>query len=143
MNNVLYTIGSSNRSEEEFIGILKRYGITLLIDVRSKRGSRVLHFDETRFGNLSLMLKRHGIDYDGKLHKSLGGFQYGKMTLGNFRRYTLTSLFAQALEQLKSRVQEASGHAVILCCEREPRVCHRKIIGEIMKADGWQVVSLK
>ena len=60
-DHVLYTIGSSNRSEDEFITMLTQRGITRVVDVRVTTGSRTLHFDECRFGNLSVMLTRHGI----------------------------------------------------------------------------------
>lgn len=140
-NRVLYTIGSSDRSEEEFVDLLKEHDITLLVDVRSKNGSRVLHFDESRFSNLSAMLERHRITYDDSLHTELGGLQGGKMTLGNFRRYTQTPAFSEALSRLKERAQQ-NGHTVILCCERDPKQCHRRIIGDCLKEDGWQVVHL-
>ena len=116
MQNRIFTIGSSDRPKEEFINILKKSGISLLVDVRSKTGSRTLHFDESRFNNLSKMLRENGIGYDASLHKELGGFQNGKTTIGNFRRYTQSSpSFSAALDSLKEKVRNNDGNVVILC----------------------------
>jgi len=144
MQNRIFTIGSSDRSKEEFINILKKSGISLLVDVRSKTGSRTLHFDESRFNNLSKMLRENGIGYDASLHKELGGFQNGKTTIGNFRRYTQSSpSFSAALDSLKEKVRNNDGNVVILCCERDPKQCHRKVIGDILEADGWLAFHLE
>ena len=139
----LFTIGSSYRSEEEFINLLKENEITLLIDVRSKNGSRVLHFDEARFGNLSRMLMLKGIAYDISLHQTLGGLQNGSMSLGNFRNYTRALAFRDALAALKDKIQANEGNTAILCSERDPKQCHRKIIGDELEREGWHVMHLR
>lgn len=144
MRKQIFTIGSSDRPKEEFINILKKSGINLLVDVRSKTGSRTLHFDESRFHNLSKMLRENSIEYDASLHKELGGFQNGKTTIGNFRCYTQSSsLFSAALDILKEKVKNNDGNVVILCCERDPKQCHRKVIGDILKTDGWLAFHLE
>ena len=68
---VLYTLGTSHRSPTEFIDLLQAHGVTLVVDVRSRNGSRVLHFDEARFRNLSRLLRANGIRYDASLHEVL------------------------------------------------------------------------
>jgi uncharacterized protein (DUF488 family) len=138
----LYTVGSSDRSEEQFIDLLRGNSVTTLLDVRSKNGSRVLHFDESRFKNLSRMLARHGLGYDLSLHIALGGLQDGKMTVGNFRRYSRTPEFRSALDELKTKVAANAGSTVILCCERDPKQCHRKVIGDVLESEGWRIVHL-
>ena len=50
---VLFTIGSSHRPDAEFIDLLEGHQITLLVDVRTRNGSRMHHFDEARFGSPS------------------------------------------------------------------------------------------
>ena len=58
---VLFSIGSSTRSVEGYIPLLEQNGIERLVDVRLKTGSRTLHFDEKRFGDLLRLLIQHGI----------------------------------------------------------------------------------
>lgn len=138
----LFSVGSSNRHADEFVALLREHGITRLFDVRSKRGSRTPHFDEARFGNLSRLLGDAGIAYDAELHAALGGLQDGQMTIANFRRYTATPAFRAALDELKRRVAEHPGGAVILCCERDPKACHRKVIADVLAREGWRIVHL-
>jgi len=134
---VLFTIGSSNRSADEFVELLKKYKITRLLDIRSKTGSRTLHFDEKRYGNLSTLLKKHGIAYDDSLHIVLGGLQEGKMTVSNFRRYAKSASFKKGLSTLTEIVHENDGRVVIMCCERDPKQCHRSIVAEALDQEGW------
>jgi uncharacterized protein (DUF488 family) len=63
--------GYPHRPDAEFIDLLEGHQITLLVDVRTRNGSRVHHFDEARFGNLSRLLNKHGISYDDCLRLAL------------------------------------------------------------------------
>lgn len=138
----LYTLGTSDRSPPEFIDLLKSHGITLVMDVRSRNGSRVLHFDESRFHNLSRLLKENGIRYDASLHKVLGGMQNGKMTLGNFRLYQETEKYHSAVSLLKEITLSNNGGVCIICCERNVKSCHRRLIGDTLESEGWIVKHL-
>ncbi len=143
MKNRLYTIGSSTRSEAEFIDLLVSRGITLVIDVRSYNTSkRYPHFDESRSGNLSRMLAKHGISYDSSLQRDLGGLQFGKMSVGNFRRYAQTKDFHDALDKLKDIVNQHLEEVVILCAEKDPQKCHRTVIGDALAGEGWEVIHI-
>jgi hypothetical protein len=102
------------------------------IDVRSKTGSRNLHFDEKRFRNLSKMCAEAGVKYNYDLHTVLGGFQNGKTKIGNFREYTRSGIFQSGLVQLEKIVKDNEGQSVNMCCERDYKACHRRIIFELM-----------
>ena len=123
--------------------MLDEHNITLVVDVRSKTGSRVSHFDEARFGRLSALLRGHGIAYDDRLHLTLGGLQHGKMTLGNFRAYTLTLAYLAAIDDLAALVDaNRTGNTAILCCERDPRACHRSAIAETFARRRWRITHI-
>jgi len=56
----LYTVGHSNRSFEEFLALLREFGIQALADIRSLPGSRKFpHFDRE---NLERALPWHGLE---------------------------------------------------------------------------------
>jgi uncharacterized protein (DUF488 family) len=44
MTKFIHTLGTSNRSPEEFIGLLRAYGIEMVADVRSFPASRFPQF---------------------------------------------------------------------------------------------------
>jgi len=57
----IYTIGTSNRTFEKFIEILKRYGIETAVDVRSfPESKRFPHFSQDK---LSKSLEKNGLKY--------------------------------------------------------------------------------
>jgi uncharacterized protein (DUF488 family) len=71
--SIIYTLGTSTHSKEEFLELLKYYHIETVVDVRSFPQSRFEHFTKK---NLMSMLKEVGINYI-HLGKQLGGFRKG------------------------------------------------------------------
>ena len=66
----LYTIGHSDHSIPEFVGLLRQHGITLVADVRSQPYSRWTH--QFNRETLAHDLAEAGIDY-GFMGDALGG----------------------------------------------------------------------
>jgi len=58
---MLYTIGHSNRSMEEFLELLKEHEILAVVDIRSLPGSnKYPHFNSE---NLASVLPQNGLQY--------------------------------------------------------------------------------
>ncbi|MGD0900672.1 MAG: DUF488 domain-containing protein, partial [Thermoguttaceae bacterium] len=57
---VIFTIGCSTHSLEDFMALLSRHGITAVADVRSQPYGRLEHFNRE---SLSIALKAAGIEY--------------------------------------------------------------------------------
>jgi uncharacterized protein (DUF488 family) len=128
---LVYTIGTSTRSIEEFISILKKFDLEAVVDVRRFPVSRLKHFGKDQ---LAVELERSGITYF-YLGNLLGGFRdqgYG--------RHTQSSEFERGIRRLK---EIASEHKTALACaERVPWKCHRKFIASRLKRDGWRVIHI-
>ena len=71
---IIYTIGHSTHSIEDFITILKKYEITELIDIRTIAKSR--HNPQFNETELALTLRNHHIGYRHEKH--LGGLRHAK-----------------------------------------------------------------
>lgn len=124
----IYTLGTSLRSEEDFIEILSAYGIRALVDVRSYPKSKTVIFCRD---NLAQLMKREGIIYHF-LGKELGGFRKN-----GYLAYTLTEDFGKGIDLLESI---ATAHpTVVICAERFPWKCHRKWIARELQKRGWEV----
>lgn len=128
---VIYTIGSSTRSQEEFVALLKSYQINQLIDVRRFPTSR---FDHFRREALSESLKKEGIGYS-YLGRELGGYR-----TGGYESYTRTAAFSQAIAVLEELASEK--RCVIMCAEKFPWRCHRRFIAQALERRGWQVIHI-
>lgn len=125
----IYTIGYGNRKFDDFIVLLKRFGIELIIDVRRFPTSKWPEFVKE---NLQTNLPAHGIGYAHL--RDLGGYR------GGYGAYTRTSDFKRALRELMKLARRQP--AVIMCVESSPSACHRRFIGEELKKRGWELVHI-
>ena len=128
---IIFTLGTSTRTQEEFVALLRHYAIEMVVDVRSFPTSKFLYF---RKEALSLSLGEEGIGYFYS-GKELGGYRKG-----GYEAYTQTFDYlhgVELLERLASRCQCA-----VLCAERLPWRCHRRFIGRSLKERGWKVVHI-
>ncbi|MDY6863822.1 MAG: DUF488 domain-containing protein [Thermodesulfobacteriota bacterium] len=130
-NSILYTVGTSNRTKEAFLEILKFYNIKTAVDVRSFSKSRFKHFTKE---NLRLILKENGFNYIDS-GKELGGFRKG-----GYPAYTETLSFKEGISRLEGICNK--GTVAFMCAEKLPWKCHRLYIALSLEKRGWQVVHI-
>jgi uncharacterized protein (DUF488 family) len=119
----LFTVGHSNHPIEHFLALLRRHGVEVVADVRSRPYSRfVPHFRKER---LARLLEEDGLGYLF-LGQELGGkpvrgdppegqLDYGaRIEEASFHGGILTLLDAVAARRV-----------ALLCRERDPLDCHR------------------
>ena len=140
----VYTLGFSNRTWEETIEILRRFGIHRVLDIRTLPGSR--HTPQFNLEHLAAALPKLNIEY---LHlKSLGGLRKPRKEdptnagwkNGSFRGYAdymQTAEFDAALEQLIRMFSEE--RSVYACTEAVFWRCHRALVSDVLLARGYQV----
>ena len=143
---VLYTIGHSTRTLEEFIALLKAYGIQQIIDVRTIPRSR--HNPQFADASLAAALPRAGIAY---IHEPLlGGLRHTQKDSPNtgwknksfrgFADYMQTEDFSHGLNHL---ILLAKKHTIaIMCAEAVPWRCHRSLIADAAKKRGLSVTHI-
>jgi uncharacterized protein (DUF488 family) len=114
---MIFTLGTSNRDQKEFLEILKEYKIEAVVDVRRFPFSKFFpHFKKE---NLEKILKKNKIEY---FHfENLGGFRKG-----GYENYLKTKKFKEALKNLIEISKFKN--LVILCAEKFPWKCHRRFI---------------
>ena len=140
---VVFTIGHSTRTIEDFIEIIKAYGIKQVVDIRTIPRSRYTpQFNED---TIRESLKAVKIGY---LHmKGLGGLRHAlKASLNSgwenasfrgFADYMQPGDFDESLEKL---IETAAKRAtVIMCAEAVPWRCHRSLVGDALLIHGVQV----
>lgn len=127
----IFTVGSSNRTWDEFLSLLKIYRIQALADVRRFPTSKFGHFKRE---NLAGALEKAGIDYI-YLGQELGGYRSG-----GYEKYTSSERFKEGVEMLEKLAEKES--VAIMCAEKLPQRCHRRFIGSNLKRRGWQVIHI-
>ena len=143
---VIYTIGHSNYPADQFLALLTAFNIELLVDIRRFPVSRKW----PQFGQEALEadLKMAGIRY---LHmESLGGRRKLNKDSKNtgwrhpsFRAYAdymETPAFVTAVRDLESIAKEQ--RTAIMCSEVLWWRCHRALVSDYLKANGWEVYHI-
>jgi uncharacterized protein (DUF488 family) len=157
---MIFTIGHSNRSWNEFLSILKHYDISFLVDIRRFPSSRLWpQFNKTV---MEKELANHNIKY---LHiEKLGGRRNGKRIDGNtisekmretynnyawenksfraFADYMCTLEFKDGIEELLSLDKQEDkkkkytnyNNKAIMCAEALPWRCHRRLVSDYLVA---------
>lgn len=136
MSKIVYTIGHSTRTIEDFIKLIKTYRIKMVVDVRTIPGSH--HNPQYNEELLNNSLNEHNISY--KRMKGLGGLRHTtKMSMNNawknssFRSYAdymQTSEFAKSIKHLIKIAKEKQ--IALMCAEAVPWRCHRSLIGDAL-----------
>ncbi len=127
----IYSLGTADRTWEEFVCLLRSYGIEMVVDVRSRPTSKLPHFQRD-FLARSLAEQGWGYFYLGK---ELGGFRPE-----GYEAYTQTLEYLAGLELLERMASRCL--SVFICAERLPARCHRRFIGRSLHERGWKVKHL-
>lgn len=142
----LYTIGHSDRTLGQFIGLLKAHAIKQVVDVRTiPRSRRNPQFNKM---DLAKRLRSTGIGY--RHMKGLGGLRHAKadsqnlgwnnLSFRGFADYMQTDEFAAALRKLKAIASKKK--TAIMCAEAVPWRCHRSLIADALTKDLWKVFDI-
>ena len=140
---IVYTIGHSTRSIDDFLALLEREEIRRLHDVRAFPGSR--RHPQFNSEALARSLADHGVRY---IHTpALGGrrrprpnaapTEWRNEGFAGYADYMTTQEFHDALTQLETSAAEE--RTVIMCSEAVPWRCHRSLISDALTADGVEV----
>lgn len=142
----IWTFGHSTRSTEEFIQALQSFGIEVLADVRRYPGSR--KYPQFNVAALEEYLPAAGINY--KPMPALGGRRKPRPDSRNtvwrsesfrgYADYAETEEFGEALEELKQVAKEK--RTAYMCSEAVWWRCHRAIISDCLKEQGWLVMHI-
>lgn len=127
----IYTLGTSNRSIEEFTDILKNYGIETVIDVRRFPTSKFPHFKKENFQKY---LKNNKICYVS-LGNELGGYRKE-----GYEKYIQTEEFKKGVKKIVNIAEKKN--VVIVCCEKFYLKCHRRFIARKLVEIGKEVIHI-
>ncbi len=143
----VFTLGHSDRTEEQFFSILEKSSIRLVADVRSNPASaRFPHFERRA---LASALEKRGLvyrwfrDLGGRRPSTLREEEHTALAEAGLRRYAAvmnTGEFTTCARDLLGIA--ASTVAVILCAERDFRRCHRHLLSDKLQLLGARVVHI-
>lgn len=127
----IFTVGHSTRPAEEFVALLKRFGIRRVVDIRHFPKSR--HNPQFDREALEDLLPRHGIEY--LWLEELGGYRRG-----GYLAYMETPEFQRGIERLEGLAEET--RTAYMCAELKWWRCHRRRVSDVLEQRGWTVIHL-
>ena len=142
----LYTIGHSTRTLENFIVLLKREGVSHLVDVRAfPTSARYPHFNQS---TLADGLTGVGIRYTHfpelggrrKVRRDSHNTLWRNAGFRGYADYMETREFSAALDDLMDLATRES--TAIMCAEAVPWRCHRSLISDAAVGRGAQVFHI-
>jgi uncharacterized protein (DUF488 family) len=142
----LYTIGHSTRTLDDFIALLKREGVSHLVDVRAfPTSKRYPHFNQS---NLTESLAANGIRYTHfpelggrrKVRRDSHNTLWRNAGFRGYADYMETREFSNALDDLLELA--SSEPTAIMCAEAVPWRCHRSLISDAAVARGFRVYHI-
>jgi uncharacterized protein (DUF488 family) len=143
MPSAMLTIGHSDRTIDDFLGILTQHRVAFLADVRKMPGSR----KHPQFNDdaLASSLAAAGIGYEH--FPGLGGLRrrspdspntgWRNASFRAYADYMLTADFQASLDALLVRARREL--TVIMCAEAVPWRCHRSLIADALLVRGVAV----
>ena len=141
--NPIHTVGHSNLSAESLVEMLKRRGITQVIDVRSTPYSRyVPHFNRD---NIRATLERNSTSYT-HMGDALGGRPqddrlYDRDGRANYELMAQEKTFQDAIGQVEQMAED--GHTLLMCTEADPLRCHRTLlVSQELTSRGANIIHL-
>lgn len=145
-SKVIWTIGHSTHSLEEFIVMLQSFNVEHLVDVRRFPGSR--KFPQFNKDNLEISLPENNIQYTHL--ENLGGRRKVKSDSKNttwrnasfrgYADYMETEEFSESMEKLKNLASKKP--TAFMCSEAVWWRCHRSMVSDLLKAQAWEVMHI-
>jgi uncharacterized protein (DUF488 family) len=145
VSEVLYTVGYEGADADSFAAALREAGVGLVADVRAVAASRKRGFSKSA---LRAGLAGAGVDYAHL--RTLGTPRAGREAARAGDAATMRRIFcdevmdtpegAAALEDLLELARRQP--VCLLCFERDPAGCHRRVIAERLAPHGFRVVDL-
>jgi uncharacterized protein (DUF488 family) len=142
----VYTVGHSTLPIEDFVALLRVYGIETLVDIRTVPRSR--RNPQFNADALPKALKAHGVEYVGM--PGLGGLRKTSKDSPNkgwrndsfrgYADYMQSPAFTAALDELIGLSRHK--RAAIMCAEAVPWRCHRSLVADALEVRGIPAVEI-
>ena len=142
----IWTIGHSTRTLEEFLGLLSKYRIEAIADVRRFPGSR--RYPHFASDALAETLPAHGIAYQWlpqlggrrKVQPGSPNTAWRNASFQGYADYIASAEFAAGLDELLTLA--AHTRTALMCAEAVWWRCHRSIISDVLKLRGIEVIHI-
>lgn len=144
--HVIYTIGHSTQTIDEFIGMLQSYNIRAVVDIRQFPGSKKFPYFNKE--NLTEILPQYGMQYTHlvglggrrRVQKNSKNILWRNASFRAYADYMETTEFETAVSQLQTFAMKQI--TAYMCSEALWWRCHRSMVSDYLKVKGWKVLHI-
>ncbi len=143
----IYTMGFTQKSAEEFFGLIKKYNIELLVDIRLNNQSQLAGFSKGR--DLAFFLDTIcGCKYDHMLSYAptkeiLDAYKKGTMSWDKYEIQYNELISRRKVEESFVEKYADYNNILLLCSEPTPECCHRRLLAEYLsEKTGANVIHI-
>jgi len=149
-NKILYTVGHSNQTYEEFLQLLVPHGIDCIIDVRSMPYSKYTpQFNsevlKRQLNQNGILYAHFGNEFGARRTDCLKDVEFKKKGVTeikpqvNFELGISTDNFLLGVKRLEKALSQGR-HVSLMCSEADPLGCHRfSFLSRYFHENGWNV----
>lgn len=145
-DRLIWTIGHSTHTIDEFISLLNSFEIKLVADIRGYPGSG--HYPHFNKESLKTLLAEKRIDYihfEGlggrrKVRKDSVNDGWDSPAFKGYADYMETESFRKSAEELEKL--GLTKNTVYMCAEALWWRCHRSMVSDWLKLNGWEVFHI-
>jgi uncharacterized protein (DUF488 family) len=140
----VFTVGHSNHSAEKFAVLLRRHGIEVLVDIRSRPYSR--HAPQFNAKGIEAIVSGDGIRYL-YLGRELGGRPeedsfYDAKGRVEYAMVERSRPFLDGIKRVQWEIR--SNRTTLLCSEEDPACCHRRLlVGRALVERGFTLRHIR
>lgn len=145
-NKIIWTIGHSSRSWQDFISLLQSFQISVLVDIRNFPGSRRYPHFNKEFMEASLPASDiryiHLKDLGGRRKPIEGSINtaWRNAAFRGYADYIQTDDFNKAVSVLESIAMQ--NRTIYMCSEAVWWSCHRALVSDYFKWKAWKVMHI-
>ena len=147
LEKIIYTIGHSTKTFDEFVLLLTSFKVKVLVDIRSSPGSkRYPHFNKENLEQQlpdNKIIYRHFPDLGGrrKALKDSKNTAWKNDAFRGYADYMETDNFKKAINKLEEIASEYT--TAYMCSEAVWWRCHRSLVSDYFKWKEWEVRHIK
>jgi len=139
--DIVYTIGHSRHTTDQFLALLHAHGVNSVLDVRSSPYSNRYPQFNRELITLSLREAKLAYTYLGEYFgaRQPDGDYYTPDGWLHYRAFAKTHVFREGINRL-DEILAAGKVPALMCAEKDPFNCHRAImIGHALARQGYEV----
>ena len=130
----IYTIGTQGMTDERFLALLKEHGVDAVIDIRLRNEGRYYRFASGE--HIKALCEANGIAYRHDTRFSPTGEMLDRFKAEHdwpaYEQAYLALIEQRDMVRLGQEVASGFVRPCLLCAEKTPDQCHRRLLGECL-----------